>query len=295
MDKICNFDIVINTCLAEINPASVMPDFDKNGFLLSVINGFEDGAWRKKVFRQFVLDNIAQTGLSAEDRDNLYCESPYTTLTESVKNLRLVDTDNGQGSEIAEIVLYGIMRYYYGALPVVPKIFYKQNTNDNAKGADSVHIVLDDKGDFTLWLGEAKFYSNIANERMYENSIITSISDLQYVIPNPDTRKFVQTILRRETSVDEIRKRLHIPILLLHECDKTQKATELSETYLGEIKRYHLDRAINYFNIQNGKQKKQNVHGYDNIQFHLILFPVPNKNEIVNWFVERAKQIKEDA
>lgn len=312
MDKICNFDIVINTCLAEINPASVMPDFDKNGFLLSVINGFEDGAWRKKVFRRFVLDNIAQTGLSAEDRDNLYCESPYTTLTESVKNLRLVDTDNGQGSEIAEIVLYGIMRYYYGALPVVPKIFYKQNANDNAKGADSVHIVLDDKGDFTLWLGEAKFYSNIANERMYEsvksvfdtistdkikkeNSIITSISDLQYVIPNPDTRKFVQTILRRETSVDEIRKRLHVPILLLHECDKTQKATELPETYLEEIKRYHLDRAVNYFNIQNGKQKKQNVYGYDNIQFHLILFPVPNKNEIVNWFVERAKQIKEDA
>lgn len=40
MDKICNFDIVINTCLAEINPTSLMPDFDKNGFLLSVINGF---------------------------------------------------------------------------------------------------------------------------------------------------------------------------------------------------------------------------------------------------------------
>ncbi len=40
MDKICNFDIVINTCLAEINPASVMPGFDKNGFLLSVINGY---------------------------------------------------------------------------------------------------------------------------------------------------------------------------------------------------------------------------------------------------------------
>ena len=163
-----------------------------------------------------------------------------------------------------------------------------------------------------FYLSFPEIYSNIANERMYEpvksvfdtistdkikkeNSIITSISDLQYVIPDPDTRKFVQTILRRETSVDEIRKRLHVPILLLHECDKTQKATELSETYLEEIKRYHLDRAVNYFNIQNGKQKKQNVHGYDNIQFHLILFPVPNKNEIVNWFVERAKQIKEDA
>lgn len=312
MNKICNFDIVINTCLAEMKPASAIPGFDKNGFLLSVINGFEDGTWRKKVFHQFVMDNIAQTGLSAEDRDNLYYESPYTTLTESVKNLRLVDADNGKGSEIAEIVLYGIMRYHYRALPVVPKIFYKQNANDNAKGADSVHIVLDDKGDFSLWLGEAKFYNDIANERMYEpvksvfdtistdkikkeNSIITSISDLQYVIPDPDMRKFVQTILRRETSIDEIRKRLHVPILLLHECDKTHKATELSKAYLEEIKQYHLDRAVNYFNIQNGKQKKQNVHGYENIQFHLILFPVPDKNEIVNWFVERAKQIKEDA
>ena len=34
MDKICNFDIVINTCLAEINPTSLMPDFDKNGFFV---------------------------------------------------------------------------------------------------------------------------------------------------------------------------------------------------------------------------------------------------------------------
>ncbi len=74
-----------------------------------------------------------------------------------------------------------------------------------------------------------------------------------------------------------------------------RKQLSCQRLYLGEIKRYHLDRAINYFNIQNGKQKKQNVHGYDNIQFHLILSPVPNKNEIVNWFVERAKQIKEDA
>ena len=54
MDKICNFDIVINTCLAEINPTSLMPDFDKNGFLLSVINGFaytrRRPSWAKRAF-----------------------------------------------------------------------------------------------------------------------------------------------------------------------------------------------------------------------------------------------------
>lgn len=312
MQKIGNFDIVINKCLWEVNQESTTTDLDKNDFLLSVINGFEDGKWRKGEFRKFILDNIAQTGLSAEDRDNLYSESPYTTLTESIKNLRLVDKDNGKGSEIAEIVLYGIMRYHYHALPVVSKIFYKQNPKDNAKGADSVHVVLDDKGDFSLWLGEAKFYNDIADERLYEpinsvfdtistdkikkeNSIVTSIKDLEYVITDPVIRKNVQTILRRDTSIDEIRKRLHIPILLLHECKKTDDTTELTETYLNDIKEYHLNRAQKYFVLQNNKQKKENIHGYEHIQFHLILFPVPQKGDIVNWFIERAKQIKEDA
>lgn len=312
MQKIGNFDIVINKCLWEVNQESTTTDLDKNDFLLSVINGFEDGKWRKGEFRKFILDNIAQTGLSAEDRDNLYSESPYTTLTESIKNLRLVDKDNGKGSEIAEIVLYGIMRYHYHALPVVPKIFYKQNPKDNAKGADSVHVVLDDKGDFSLWLGEAKFYNDIADERLYEpinsvfdtistdkikkeNSIVTSIKDLEYVITDPIIRKNVQTILRRDTSIDEIRKRLHIPILLLHECKKTDDTTELTEAYLNDIKEYHLNRAQKYFVLQNNKQKKENIHGYEHIQFHLILFPVPQKGDIVNWFIERAKQIKEDA
>ncbi|MBV8040761.1 DUF1837 domain-containing protein [Bacteroides sp. AN502] len=312
MQKICNFDIVINKCLWGVNQESTTPDLDKNDFLLSVINGFEDGKWRKSEFRKFIFDNIAQTGLSAEERDNLYSESPYTSLTESIKNLRLVDKDNGKGSEIAEIVLYGIMRYHYHALPVVPKIFYKQNPNDNAKGADSVHIVLDDQGDFSLWLGEAKFYNDIADERLYdpiksvfdtistdrikkENSIITNIRDLEYVIIDPNIRKKVQTILRRDTSIDEIRKRLHVPVLLLHECSKTNKATELTEAYLNDIKEYHLNRAQKYFESQNNKQKKENIHGYEHIQFHLILFPVPQKKDIVNWFVERAKQIKEDA
>ena len=288
MQKIKNFDIVINRCLWKINQELPKSDLERNDFILSVINGFEDGKWRKSEFRKFILDNIAQTGLSAEDRENLY------------------------SSEIAEIVLYGIMRYHYHALPVVLKIFYKQNPKDNAKGADSVHVVLDEKGDFSLWLGEAKFYNDIADERMYEpinsvfdtistdkikkeNSIITSIKDLEYVITDPVIRKNVQTVLRRETSIDEIRKRLHVPILLLHECKRTSNATELTEAYLNDIKEYHLSRAKKYFESQNNRQKKENIYGYEHIQFHLILFPVPQKEGIVNWFVERAKQIKEDA
>ena len=66
------------------------------------------------------------------------------------------------------------MKDYYNALPVVPKIFYKQNRNDNAKGADSVHLVLtDDMSDFSVWFGEAKFYKSLS-AHVLDN--ITSVS-----------------------------------------------------------------------------------------------------------------------
>lgn len=313
MNKIKNFDIVVNTCMTDIESRSKKSDFDENDFLLSVVNGFEDGKWREDLFRQFVMNNIAQTGLSAEERENICTVDPYTQITRSIKNLRLVDSENGQGSEIAEIVLYGIMRYHYHALPVVPKIFYKQNSNDNAKGADSVHVVIDeDNMDFTLWFGEAKFFNDITDDRLYnpissvfemlntekikkENSIITNIKDLEYVIDNPDIRKKVKEVLCHDAAIDEVKKRLHIPIMLLHECNITQGATELSHEYLEKIKQYHLNRAERFFMSHNNKQKKVGIYGFENITFHLILFPVPNKEKIVNWFVERTNQIKQDA
>ncbi|CAH8239063.1 hypothetical protein VAEKB19_520003 [Vibrio aestuarianus] len=82
--------------------------------------------------------------------------------------------DISKGSELAEILLYGIMKHHYGALPVVPKIFYKQNAQDNAKGADSVHLVIKDN-DFTVWFGEAKFYNKIEDARLA--SIVSSVAN----------------------------------------------------------------------------------------------------------------------
>ena len=319
MDKLCNFDIVINTCLANIDTQATASQFNKNDFLLSVINGFEDGKWRDKTFHQFMMDNISQTGLSAKERDDLYdSDRSWTSITESLKNLRLVDKDNGKGSEIAEIVLYGIMRHHYHALPVVPKIFYKQNPNDTVKGADSVHIVIEDGNEFSLWLGEAKFYNEITDTRLYdpinsifdtidsekikkENSIITDLSDIEHLIKETGLRRKILDTLHRDSSIDEIKKRLHVPILLLHECPKTQKATKLTNEYITEIKNHHIERAVRYFTLQNSKQiqndttKETKTPGYEHIQFHLILFPVPNKEKIVNWFISQATQLRENA
>ena len=133
------FSIAIDDSLTRLDESHVGGNKD-NERVLSLLNDYEDGRWRHDQFQNFVFDHLSETCLSKDERDSLI-GSPLTCLKEAVRKLRLLDSKSStEGSELAEALLYGIMRRHYGAIPAVPKIFYKQNVNDNAKGADSVHI-----------------------------------------------------------------------------------------------------------------------------------------------------------
>jgi hypothetical protein len=296
------FEILFNDSYLNLfQNTALSPVENKTAF--SLINDFEDGQWRREKFENFVWDNIALTALSANERNKLAGKS-QTTLRQAAKNLRLTDKegDIGQGSELAEIVLYGLMHRYYHALPVVPKIFYKQNTQDNAKGADSVHIVLEGDNDFSLWFGEAKFYNSIENARLgsivesvgnslkidklkKENSIITNTADIDQLITNKDLAAKIKAALSSDNSMDNIKPLLHIPILLLHECKHTTSAKELDDEYRQKLREEHLDRAKAYFTKQIDALSKT-VTQYALIKFHLILFPVPDRAELVARFTK---------
>lgn len=302
-----NFEIIIDDAFSVLNCDS---EFEPIGSekVLSIVNDFENGEWRFENFESFIWNNLKETALNYKERESLITAGEYTVLTKAAKNLRLDEKTNGKGSEIAEIVLYGIMKRHYKALPVVPKIFYKQNRNDEAKGADSIHIVIEDEDNFSLWFGESKFYSSIENARLStivdsvkesidiekikkENSIITSLSDIDDCPDiDDDLKNKIKKKLSLEKSIDEIKPILNIPILLLHECKKTKEQTVFSKKYIEEIKSYHKDRATEYFKKQI--EKCGSVHLYEKINFHLILFPVPNKSKIVNKFITQAKNFR---
>lgn len=303
-----DFEIIVNESFLSFNPDSDLESVE-NKNVLTLLNDYEDKQWRYKKFQNFIWDNIAETALSQKERDSLSDHS-HSLLTAAASNLRLTDSPNdiGKGSELAEIVLYGIMKHLYDALPVVPKIFYKQNVQDNAKGADSVHIVLDENNDFTLWFGEAKFFSSIEDTRLLEviksvknsldtgklkkeNAIVTNIQDLNSLIKNDDLRNRIKDALNPKESIDKLKPKLHIPILLLHQCEHTCKATHINDEYRNKIVDWHKNRAEAFF-------KKQIKHigsivGYSDITFHLILFPVPKKSTIVDRFITTVEFYKE--
>ncbi|WP_224102430.1 HamA C-terminal domain-containing protein [Paraburkholderia caribensis] len=302
------FEILIDD-LFENAAASSIVGYIKNKSVLSLINDFEDGKWRAKKFQNFIWDNVKETALSLQERNSLVGKES-SLLEAAAKNLRLTDNDEdiGKGSELAEILLYGIMKHHYKALSVVPKIFYKQNVNDLAKGADSVHIVIDDFGDFSLWFGEAKFYTSIENSRLgtivesvknsldpnklrKENAIITNVSDIDHLDIDQVLRDQIKASLDQRRSLDEIKPKINVPILLLHECEITQNANELTEEYREEIKSHHLSRAAAYF----GKQVNElsGIFKYNEIKFHIILFPVPYKSPIIDAFVEKALHLRD--
>ncbi|ATJ91015.1 MULTISPECIES: HamA C-terminal domain-containing protein [Acetobacter] len=301
------FETLIDESLSKITNVTQLKML-LNKRVLSLVNDFEDGKWLSSRFQSYLWDNIAQTALSERERLALADQS-HSTLVAAARNLRLTDKDGvGQGSEIAEVFLYGIMKNHYKALPVVPKIFYKQNVQDNAKGADSVHIVVSEDGqDFTLWFGEAKFYNSIADARLdavvnsvyaslntgklkKENAIITNVSDLDQLVLAEALRAKIKAALSSQVSIDHLKPKIHVPILIIHQCAETAKCVELSEEYRKVICAYHKERAEAYFSKQISESSK--VHKYGDIQFHLILFPVPNKKAIVDTFLRAVSFYK---
>lgn len=302
-----DFEVLIDDFFINIsNDEELKPTENKK--VLSLINDFEDGDWRYSKFQSFIWDNIAETSLSLKERSSLIDQS-HSMLVAAAKNLRLTDKENdiGKGSELAEIVLYGIMKHHYKALPVVPKIFYKQNSQDNAKGADGVHIVVTDD-DFTLWFGEAKFYTSIEDARLSsivqsvknslqtdklkkENSIIASVSDIEGLVNDQALLSKIKNALSNKASIDTLKPKIHIPILILYECNLTAECNATSDEYKESIRIRHKDRANAYFKKQINSMSKD--FGYGDIKFHIILFPVPSKKKIVDKFISNIEHYKE--
>lgn len=303
--------LIDDNFLEELIPTTTLSPIS-NKSILSIVNDFEDNNWRYKKFNQFIWNNISQDALTKEERDSLI-ESPDSILEKAASRLRIIQYKNGDdektGGEIAEILLYGIMHSYYKALPVVPKIFYKQNKNDFAKGADSVHIIVEDNDSFSLWLGEAKFYKNIENSDLdnivssvhntlstdkikKENSIITGLSEFDKYDLSETLKNKIKGLLDEDTSIDKIKPILHIPIILLHECEITASSKEMSEDYKAQIIAKHKERAESYFAKQIEKCK--DITKYSEIKFHMILFPVPCKETVVDKFIKRAKELRDE-
>ena len=103
--------------------------------------------------------------------------------------------------------------------------------------------------------------------------------------------KDIKDVLSMDSSIDDLKVRLNVPILILHQSEITDKSKEWSEEYKVEIADFHKKRATEYFSSQINRISKK-IHLYEKIKFHLILVPVPNKESIIDLFEEKINFIR---
>ncbi len=275
-----------------------------NYAVLSLANDFENNKWRINKFEDFIFNNIKEVALTKKEIEALNGE-PWSIIKKSISNLRIDENL----SELGEIILYGILKEYYSALPIVPKVFYKQNKNDCVKGADSIHITLCNNGKCHLWLGESKFYSDLdsaidsACDSVYEilqdeklskeKSIIANLSDIKENLGDC-SESFLQ-VLSDRVSLDEIKKILHIPISIIYECKDTQEhlkkqPVEFNTAYKNILIDKHKEKCKVISQKLNNKLK--NIPFVEKIKFHIIIFPISNKQEIIQQIKNKFKALK---
>lgn len=274
-----SFDIVIDDV------------FFENRYLLGLVNDFEEYDWSLEKVIDFINIYISETALTMTEKESLINKGKMNLiLKESYKNIRI----DKYMAEIGEIFLYGILKEYYSAIPLNPKIYYKQNSNDYAKGFDSVHITLDDNN-LLLWLGESKFYSNIDNaideackslKEHINKKIIKKEFELSYDSKNFNIIKSkhldesnaeeLENILNKTKKLEYVKNKLHVPIMIMYECHITKKYKELSEQYVEELKKFFIQKG----NIFLSELNDSIMDYYKCIHFHLFLFPVVNINSI---------------
>lgn len=131
-------------------------------------------------------------------------------------------------------------------------------------------------------------YNTLSTDKIKkENSIIIGINELS-TLDIPDNIVLdIKKLLNKDISIDKIKPLLHIPILILHECNITSKATRLEESYIKSMRDFYIDRVNSYFKKQIEKCATD-VYMYSEIKFHLMIFPVPKKSKIVEMFTNRA-------
>lgn len=202
--------------------------------------------------------------------------------------------------EFGELILHFILKYYFGTLPLVAKIYFKDSYGHAVHGFDSVHINTNDN---TLWLGESKLYSKGNNgidalvEDLFEHfngdyfksefTIISKrIKDTRsnLVQAGADPDNWIE-LLNSYTKLADKLNRIIIPMFCAYETDifsKFHNKDEFEEVYIDEITK-----------LNKRFLEKKTAHPWNKyLNIIVILVPLESKKKLVAALHRKLKTLQ---
>jgi len=269
------FDVIIDT-----------PD-PKYGFL-GLCAGYEFGKWRHDQLAAHLIEWLPDFALTERDLGTLTPGNVVQLLRTAAKLIYDTDKYKRRG-EFGELLLHAVLRRHFNTLPAIRKIYFKSALNDTVKGFDGVHVVPTASG-LELWLGEVKFYADIAaairdvikelgehTKRKYlRDEFITIGTKVDPAWPHAQQ---LELLTSRNTSLDKVFKACVFPALLTYDSQAISAHTESCDAYR-EALRAEFEKHRASFGA-NGLPKR--------IRSHLILVPLKSKQRLVGALHKRLK------
>lgn len=253
--------------------------------------GYEQKNWRSEAFASYVMEWLPEFSLNSKERDALNHADAVSKLRKAAQLVYKTGKFKKRG-EFGEIFLHAAVRTIFDSVPAISKIYYKSSTNETVKGFDCVHVVgpLDN---LELWLGEVKFYKSIQRAI---TDVIGEINDHlehdflkdEFVLisnrldASDDYQKEVMKLLSSRASLDNIFKRVCVPVLLTYESDAVKNHREVCDEYVkafeAEIKAHFEDFSMKAKDIK--------------VRFHLFLLPLEDKEELTKIMDGKLKAVQ---
>lgn len=253
--------------------------------------GYELGEWRKHQFASHVMEWLPEFSLTHSEIQGIHSGNMVALLREAAHKIYKTKKFENRG-EFGEVFLHAAVRQVFNSIPAISKIYYKSANNDTVKGFDAVHIV-DCEDRLEIWLGEAKFYSDIGRaikdvveelaahmERDYlRDEFLLIGGKIDEDTPHaPELKR----LLSRNTSLDEVFQAVCIPVLLTYDSECVALFKECSPDYCEAFE----NEVRKQYEKFRGKELPINV------RIHLFLMPLESKRELVAVLDEKLKGLQ---
>lgn len=269
---------------------------DKAPPLSVLCAGFEDGHWRCKALARDILNaHLISFALPWSEAKAVDADTAADDLTRAAKEVYGTDKYLRRG-EFGELILHAIVRDFFDADTAICKIYFKTARNDTVKGFDSVHVVQSRDGSLELWLGEVKFYKDLnaairdvvveltahltPDYLRDEFTLITNKLD-----PNWPHQSVLRDLLHKNTSLDQIRAQIVVPVCLTYESKSVATATALDVPYVDGLQK-EADAAWQYWATRYNLDV--------DVRLHLLLVPLHDKDDLAGHMHERLIRWQED-
>ena len=250
--------------------------FDYKKLKEIVANNIKNYVYSRREINEAIEKNIA---------DGLYVKA--LNKFREIKN----EKDNGNGSELGEILLYLFMECDLNAPKILSKMELKTNKNDYVKGADGVFLHSYEKEGykvFDLVIGEAKIENSISNAISDAiDSIKDHIKQEDFEVDLVNENIFKEKFTLREA---EELKKIIVPSNANAKDVATNKAFGIfigyslnvnieNVSFIQAIKIIEEEIEKNSDTIVNNLKKKINENNWNRYSFYVYILPFNNAKD----------------